>query len=89
MAEQKMEVGEECLDEERRLWIPFEGNRIRGLEESNLETEEVGDGKLEQKLKVAIVVGSAAHHPSGVCDCLIEFDVGVKKTDGFCSFVSW
>lgn len=66
VAEQKMEVGGECLDEERRLWVPFEGNIIKGLEEPNLESEEVGDGKLEQKLKVAIVVGSAAHHPS---DC--------------------
>lgn len=66
MAGQKMEVGGECLDEERRLWVPFKGNIIKGLEEPNLESEEVGDGKLEQKLKVAIVAGSAAHHPS---DC--------------------
>ncbi|KAK9194111.1 hypothetical protein WN944_004813 [Citrus x changshan-huyou] len=40
VAEQKMEVGGECMDEERRLWVPFEGNIIKGLEEPNLESEE-------------------------------------------------
>lgn len=60
LPEQKMLVREGNLDEERRLYFPLEEKKIRALEESSLEGE-VGDGKWEQKLKLAIAVVLAAH----------------------------